>query len=144
MENKIPLPTDNIFKFYALFGLLLFVFSASAMIYVERSNNELGFQAMVEIETIKQIPNPSPVDKAKMQALEKRLEIAVADKKFYFNAIGVIFAGSIFLMGYGFRKWHKDVQPVQDEIVKLQLEKLRHEIKQLKHQSSDASKPAAL
>jgi hypothetical protein len=27
MENKIPIPTDNIFKFYALFGLLLCIFS---------------------------------------------------------------------------------------------------------------------
>ena len=27
MESKIPLPTDNIYKFYALFGLLLFIFA---------------------------------------------------------------------------------------------------------------------
>lgn len=30
MENKIPLPTDNIYKFYALFGLLLLVFTIGA------------------------------------------------------------------------------------------------------------------
>jgi len=25
MESKIPLPTDNIYKFYALFGLMLLI-----------------------------------------------------------------------------------------------------------------------
>ena len=141
MENKIPIPTDNIFKFYAFFGLLLFIFSAGSIMYVVHSTNELAFQAIVEIETIKQIPNPSPVDLAKKQVLEKRLEIGVADKKFYLRVIGVFTAVSIGLMIYGFKKWHKDVQPVQDEITRLQLEKLRHEVGQLKHQAADNKPP---
>lgn len=134
MENKIPIPTDNIFKFYALFGLLLFVFTAGSIIYVVNSFNELAFQAAIEVAAIKQIPNPSPVDTAKMQILEKRLELAASDKNFYTLATGGIFGISIMLMIYGFMKWHKDVQPVQDEMARLQLEKLRHEIKQLQHE----------
>ena len=140
MENKIPIPTDNIFKFYALFGLLLFIFSASSIIYVVHSTNELLFQATIEIDNIKQIPNPSLVDTAKMQIFQKRLAITTADKNFYLHAIGVIFAGGVMLMIYGFTKWHKDVQPVQDEMIQLQLEKLRHEVKQLKHHSSSDNK----
>jgi len=141
MENQIPIPTDNIFKFYALFGLLLFVFSAGSIIYVTRSTNELAFQAAIEVETIRQNPNSSAVDKAKMQILEKRLKIAATDKNFYVITIGVFFGVSIILMYYGFRTWHKYVQPVQDEMAQLQLEKLRHEVGQLKHHTSSDNKP---
>ena len=140
MENKIPIPTDNIFKFYALFGLLLFIFSASSIIYVTRSANELVFQSVVEVEAIKQIQNPSPVDKAKLQILEKRLEISASDKIFYIKGIGAITGISVVLMIWGFTKWHRDVQPIQDEMAQLQLEKLRHEVKQLKHHNSSADK----
>jgi hypothetical protein len=122
MENKIPIPTDNIFKFYALFGLLLFIFSASSIIYVTRSANELVFQSVVEVEAIKQIQNPSPVDKAKLQILEKRLEISASDKIFYIKGIGAITGISVVLMIWGFTKWHRDVQPIQDEMAQLQLE----------------------
>ena len=140
MENKIPIPTDNIFKFYALFGLLLFIFTASSIIYVTRSANELVFQSVVEVEAIKQIQNPSPVDKAKLQILEKRLEISASDKIFYIKGIGAITGISVVLMIWGFTKWHRDVQPIQDEMAQLQLEKLRHEVKQLKHHNSSADK----
>ena len=118
MENKIPIPTDNIFKFYALFGLLLFVFSAGAIIYVTRTTNDLVFQTRVDVESIKQITTPSEVDLAKKTMLEKRLEVALADRNFFVIAIGVIAGIGTILMFYGFRTWHRDVQPVQDEMLK--------------------------
>lgn len=133
MENKIPIPTDNIFKFYALFGLLLFVFSAGSIIYVVHTTNELAFQAALEVTALKQIPNPTAVETAKIQILEKRLGIASADKDFYLLSIQAMFIGSLVLMFYGFFKWHNDIQPLQDEVAKLQLEKLRYEVKLLKN-----------
>jgi len=81
MEDRIPIPTDNIFKFYALFGLLLFVFCSGSIIYVYHSTNELVFQVAIELETIQQNQNPSPVDKLKMDVLMKRLDIAINDRK---------------------------------------------------------------
>jgi hypothetical protein len=33
----------------------------------------------------------------------------------------------------GFWQWHKKIQPIQDEIARLQRDKLRHEVEQLKH-----------
>lgn len=41
-------------------------------------------------------------------------------------------------MLYGFKKWHSEVQPIQDEIVRLQLEKLRHEVEQLRPKTPTA------
>ena len=128
MDKFIPIPTDSIYKFYALFGLLLFVFSIGALLYVIKSTNELVFSSVIDIEIYKAIDKPTSVDIAKLTAAEKRVEIAVSDKKFFVRAISVISAIAIFSMAYGFRQWHTKVQPIQDEIAKLQLEKLRREM----------------
>jgi len=40
MESKIPLPTDNIYKFYALFGLLLFITSGLTVVWNSNTTNE--------------------------------------------------------------------------------------------------------
>jgi hypothetical protein len=140
MENKIPIPTDNIFKFYAFFGLLIFIFSAGSIIYVTRSTNELVFQAVIELETAKQISNPSAADTAKINLLERRLKVAASDRTFYTIACGVIGGFGSLLIYYGFTKWHKEVQPIQDEIMQLQLKKLRHEVEQLRQTIPPAEK----
>ena len=44
MEDKIPIPTDNIYKFYALFGLVLFIFCAGSFIFVQEKTNDLLVQ----------------------------------------------------------------------------------------------------
>ncbi|MGD0015951.1 MAG: hypothetical protein ABSC38_00280 [Verrucomicrobiia bacterium] len=140
MESRIPLPTDNIYKFYAFFGLLLFVFSTGSYIYIVHSTNELVLQTVVEIESIKQVANPLPADAAKKLVLEKRRELAVSDRKFFEIALVVIIVGSVFLMIYGFGKWHKEVQPIQDEMAQLQLKKLRHEVNQLTGKQPSSTK----
>jgi hypothetical protein len=49
------------------------------------------------------------------------------------NAIRILAGAAFWMMVYGFFKWHREIQPVQDEIAKLQLEKLRIEVDQLKN-----------
>lgn len=142
MENKIPLPTDNIYKFYALFGLLLFIFSAGSLIYVEQTANEFIFQEHAAYVAIQQIANPSAEDLAKKKDLETRLNLMLSDRKFFNVALEFFCAASIFLGSYGFRKWHKEIQPVQDEIAQLQLRKLRIEVGQLEKSSESKPPPA--
>lgn len=145
MENKIPLPTDSIYKFYALFGLLVFIFCSGAVIYVTRSTNDLIFTSSIEFETLKAIEKPTPIEIAKREGIEKRIQIALADKAFFLQALGVITAFAMFTMGYGFLKWHRDLQPIQDETARLQLEKLRHEVRSLseRHEPEDRLKGPA-
>jgi hypothetical protein len=135
MESRIPVPTDNIFKFYALFSLLVFVFSIGAVLYSNNAANRLVFSAVVEIETLKQDPVPSASQKMRIAALERQLDLSQSDRNFYTIALSFLVTFSIVGMFYGFKKWHMEVQPVIDEsariqleIAKLQLEKMRAEV----------------
>ena len=135
MDSKIPVPTDNVFKFYALFSLLVLVFSMGAVLYVNKTTNETLISALVEIETLKQEKSPSPPQQIKRAVLERQLEIAKSDKHSFLAVISLLMLGSGWGMYYGFKKWHTELQPVIDEtakvqleIAKLQLEKLRREL----------------
>ena len=132
MENKIPIPTDNIYKFYALFGLVLFIFGIGSIIYIQSSTNEIGFQASIEIAAINQIEKPSNVDSVKRSFLQRRIDVALQDRIFFNWSTGIIIGAALVLMIYGFRKWHKEIQPMQDKILELQLKKLQHEVHLLK------------
>ncbi|MBU9579631.1 hypothetical protein KTE26_14450 [Ralstonia mannitolilytica] len=131
MENRIPLPTDNIFKFYALFGLLTLVFSFGSVIYLTKSTNELLFTAVVELETLKALPHPAPVDEVRKQVLQRKIEIASDDKKTLQAGCSILAGLSVLGMVYGFRKWHSEIQPVQDELARLQVRKLQAEVARL-------------
>jgi hypothetical protein len=135
MENKIPVPTDNIFKFYALFGLLLLVFSMGAIIYVTRASNELIYSTVPELAGLKEIEKPNEVTRARIAVLEKKLEINKTDKTVLPATLTGLCIVAAIAMAYGFVKWHCDIQPMLDEtactqlqIAKLQLAKLRREI----------------
>lgn len=138
MERSIPLPTDNIFKFYALFGLLLFIFSWGSVLYVNSSSNEVVFTVIPELEGLKQVVEPSKVEVSKMALLEQKLEITQSNKKFFLNGAAVILVIGTLLMIYGFSCWHRYLQPVLDrtakaqmDIAELQLKKLQREFEAL-------------
>ncbi|WP_421870446.1 hypothetical protein [Motiliproteus sp.] len=130
MESRIPLPTDNIYKFYALFGLLLLIFGFASFLYVNQSNNDLIFEVGVEYETLKADPSRSISQEARFQLLRKELEISQSNKTFFLSCLGAVIGIGIYMMWYGFKKWHNEVQPIQDEMARLSLEKLRRELEE--------------
>ena len=132
MESKVPLPTDNIFKFYALFSLLVFVFSVGAILYSNKTANELAISTLVEIEQLKQDPVPSPSQRMRLVALERQLEVSQANRKFFLWSLSLLVAASIGGIYYGFWKWHTKVQPVIDESARVQLEIARLQLKKLR------------
>lgn len=131
MENRVPLPTDNIFKFYALFGLVLFIFSFASTLYNTRTTNEFMSSAFVELEELKAMPAPTKRDVARRDILLRQIEVTKQDKNFYKWACAVIGGIGTLGMVVGFTKWHREIQPMLDEISRLQLTKLRHEVSQL-------------
>ncbi|MGE4477185.1 MAG: hypothetical protein AB7E18_18090 [Stutzerimonas sp.] len=138
MESKIPLPTDNIYKFYALFSLLLLIFSLGAFLYVQASANEQVIAILPELEVLKEAKELSLKDKVSKQILERKLEVIASDRAFFHKALGVIFGVAIFGIWFGFSQWHKVIQPLQDEHAKIQLEISRLQLEKLKAESAKA------
>jgi hypothetical protein len=128
MENPIPLPTDNIYKFYALFGLLLAIFGTGATLYVNKSTNDLAFEIAVEYETLKADPVRSVSEEVRFQVLQKKLEIAKNDKNTFLFGLAAVIGVGILMVWYGFKKWHTEVQPIQDEMARLNLRRLKREM----------------
>lgn len=129
MDGKIPLPTDNIYKFYALFGILLFISSMAASLYLHKTTNELIFEIAVLVEELETKENPTRAEIKKREMAEKRVEIAVKDRKDINLALSLLFTFSGLLVTIGFWKWQTEVQPKQDRLLDLQIEKAEQELK---------------
>lgn len=136
MENRLPLPTDNIYKFYALFGLLLFIFSLGALLHQNRAYNEIIFAAIPEIEDLKHVAQPTASQKAKILVLERRIDISKSDHNFQTIALGSLGGVAGILMYYGFRRWHTRIQPVVDRTAIIQLEIAEFRLKKLKQEQA--------
>ena len=132
MQNQIPVPTDNIYKFYALFSLLLLIFSLTATLYVGKSANELILNNVVELETLSQEKNLSSPQQVRKDSIQRMIEVSHSDKQFYLVFIAGLISISGFGMFYGFKKWHTEVQPVIDETAKVQLEIAKLQLAKLK------------
>lgn len=132
MDSRIPLPTDNIFKFYALFSLFLFVFACGLMTYTTKNFNERNLNYLIEIETLKSISDKTSVQELKLEAAERLYEISISDKKLYSIIIAILLVISIIGIGYGFFQWHSKIQPLDDELLQLRLEKEKLELQALR------------
>ncbi|MDL9997243.1 hypothetical protein QTI24_01430 [Variovorax sp. J22P240] len=138
MDNRVPLPTDNIYKFYALFGLLLFIFGIGAGIVQNKATNDFMVRSYIELESLKSIEKPTSVENLKATVLERMIDVETSDKQTFKWSLAIISAAGILLMIYGFHRWHTQIQPAQDELLQLQVEKLRREVAGL------AGQPAAV
>lgn len=87
MESRIPIPTDNIYKFYAFFGLLVVISSMLAVVYVSSSTNKNVYELVKEYEKLNKSGGNEKSQLVKI--LEKRIEIAGKNKKFYEYVLGI-------------------------------------------------------
>ena len=129
VQNRVPLPTDNIYKFYALFGLILFIFSFSSVIYLNKTTNELVFKTVVSVEALESTEKRSPVQEAELVIFKRQQEIALSDKNFFLYLIGFLAGFSVLLMYFGFHHWHTKIQPLQDELTELTVKKLKRDLR---------------
>ncbi|GAA0409147.1 hypothetical protein GCM10009133_17110 [Cocleimonas flava] len=135
MESKIPLPTDNIYKFYAMFGLLLLITSILGTIWVGTSTNEKLHYLVKEYESIpgtEEVKEKTGIGKF----IEARIKAQVKNKQTYIYGLSGTTTIAILLMFYGFRQWHTKIQPKQDEYFDLQLQKLKREIESTENKTA--------
>lgn len=124
MQPNIPLPTDNLYKFTALFGLVLVVSSIFGIVLTGRSANNQIFDAAKEYALVD--PELSPAKKAYAEALVKKAAIASEDRDVLTKALAMPLTVGVLLSFWGFTRWRK-IQPLHDELLRLQVEKARKE-----------------
>ena len=128
MNPNIPLPTDSLWKFSALFGLAVFFMSALWIGYIHYSTNELIYTSAIEQASLEKTAEQDSVSARKLEVLQKRREMAVADRPVLIYLASTLMAFGIFAAVFGFYRWGK-MQPKQDRL--LELEVISSEQKQL-------------
>lgn len=132
MESKIPLPTDNIYKFAALFSLVIVIVSFCSIIYSNSTSNAIVFEHWVEVETLQAQEKLSVEQSSRLKALEKKIEVAVSDKQLFIKLASVFLGLGICGVFFGFGYWHKRIQPLSDQMAATQLELARLQLLLLK------------
>lgn len=132
--QSIPIPTDNIFKFYALFGLALFATAAYGYLYLVGSVNQ---------ETIAYIER---VENSKINGLEEQSEHSTKahlnflnskynDLKGMYVLFCILGTGGLVMSLFGFIFWHTVYQKKHDYLLDLTIEKSYLEVEELKNRS---------
>lgn len=132
MESKISLPTDNIYKFLALFSLVLLISSVGAVIFATNAANAIVFEHWVELETLQAQEKLSVEQASRLKALERKVEVTVSDKKTFTQLSGAGIGLGLVGIFLGFGYWHRRIQPLADQMAVTQLELARLQLLSLK------------
>ena len=141
MDTKIPVPTDNIYKFLATFGLVVMVASMTLIILNANTTNKTVWEAANAIYDL-EVSN-DPLKEKRMKLLESEIGVAASNRTFGLWALSVVFALGFFASLEGFRRWYKHIQPMYDEILELEREKLRLEVSSLNKSMQPNAKASA-
>jgi hypothetical protein len=134
MIPSVPIATDNIYKFAALFGLVMMISWIVAVLYLLKINYEFGVENINEYELLKVKTDLTQAESIRKDALEQILRLRSVGTKVFMWSLNILFLVGIGICYWGFRSWYKKVQPKQDELVNLQIEKMKREIQVLEKQ----------
>ena len=131
MQPSFPIPTDNIYKFGCLFGLVLIVSSIFSFVssYSSALDRKVRYSEIV-------IPLEAKSSRTKIEedllTLNKKLiEVTRSNEKYAAQGLAAVLGVGIALSAYGARKWYRLVQIRDDRIAELQLRKLAAEVAKL-------------
>lgn len=135
MQSRIPIPTDNIFKFYALLGLLILLTTGIMFFMRHEQYNTMAFERYIPTETLRAKKSLTEDEALELFILEEKSKVAKSNKDFELGLylFSFLFFGGGFTV-YGFYHWHTKIQPRQDRLLELQIEKSEAEAKALNKQ----------
>lgn len=119
MQNKVPLPTDNIYKFCALFGLIILIFSLGATIYITKEANVQIVDTAIQLDNA----NSKNLSDETKNIIEGYRKVIVEDRKGLNNLLIIPVIIGIILSLFGFNKWIFKIQPQLDKLTTLQTKK---------------------
>lgn len=128
MQPNVPIPTDNLYKFLALFGLVL-VIASFAGLYLAYANHRVEMISIQdrEFELAKAARNLSPSAVAEIEFdLAVRGDVSGGNLMTFDLIMVFVMLIGIALCLTGFLLWSR-VQRLQDELLELQIAKARKE-----------------
>jgi len=134
MENKIPLPTDSLYKFVALFSMTIVIGAFYLTFYAGESSNAVVYENWGELASLQSLEKPNAGQVARKEMLERRIEIAVENRKALVKfSVALVLIGTVggFI---GFAFWIRKQQKVADQIAENQLELSRLQLLALRHE----------
>lgn len=138
MTPSLPVPTDNIYKFACLFGLVLIVAGIFSFVAVYSSSLESKVKYKEAIIGLESKATREKAEEERLKLNQTLLDITGKNEEAAQRAISVVLAAGILLASYGAWKWKTVVQPKDDRVAQLQVEKLELEVAKL----ATGNKPA--
>jgi len=131
MQPSLPVPTDNIYKFSCLFGLVLIVSAIFAFVTSYSSSLD---RKVKHLEVM--IPLEAKENRTKAEndllALHKRLiEVTKLNEQMTIWPVAVVMVLGLSLSWYGAKKWNQVIQTSDDKLADLQIRKLEAEVAKL-------------
>lgn len=128
MNDRLPIPTDNIYKFYALFGMLVMLTSAIMFFARHDHYRTTAVENYLRIVALENKESISEKDKLEVELINSIGEALQGDREFELQIYNWSFAIGVAISIVGFYIWQVKVQPRQDELLDLEIEKLRREL----------------
>ncbi|RYY90114.1 MAG: hypothetical protein EOO15_03920 [Chitinophagaceae bacterium] len=131
MQPSIPIPTDNIYKFACLFGLVLIVAGIFAFVssYSSALDRKVHYsEALIPLEAKAQ---RTKAEDAILAMNKNLIEVTKSNENVANGFITVVLVIGGSLSFYGAGKWHSVIQKRDDQLASLQLRKLEAEVKRL-------------
>ena len=134
MTPTMPMTTDNIYKFATLLGFALLATVVFLGIYMPEKYGQIAFNEHVELQVLKSKDNPSKEDIIKIEALEMKDRLMSNNVHVLLWGSSILAIVGLILFFWGVVCWLRRVQPKQDELLNLQIEKTKREIQVLDKQ----------
>lgn len=120
MENKIPLPTDSLYKFVALFSMTILIGAFYLTFYAGESSNAVVYENWSELASLQSLEKPNAEQAARKEMLERKIEIAVENRKTLVKLAAFLAGVGTLGVYVGFAFWIRKQQKVADQIAENQ------------------------
>ncbi len=124
MNSRLSIPTDNIYKFYAIFGLAFCIGALTLFVFTYNTHLESSVSLTLELTKLESNNSEDNLIQAKKEMLQNLLKIGNSNKDLYMSIISLSFSLGLFVMAIGFYRWHYKIQPQLDRLVVLQIKQL--------------------
>lgn len=106
MDPKVPISTDNIYKFQATFGLVLIITGFVLLVVNGQYSNKIIFSTAEEWMNLDELSQQA---EQREKLYQRKIDITKSNRFLFNLAIGALLAMGCIVAGSGFLKWSKQL-----------------------------------